>query len=122
MSNEVQALITIIKQASEQSPAAQSWPVAVDTWFSYCDAAEMSLLFQELLQLAVPLDEGSQAAWGKLLEQFIDLQRRSPVFTGADVSQEHKELPERQDLIELYSFLGAESRIRHQLLLLQYRL
>ena len=60
MSNEVQALITILKQASEQSPAAQSWPVAVDTWFSYCDAAEMSLLFQELLQLDVPLDEGSQ--------------------------------------------------------------
>ena len=86
MSNEVQALITILKQASEQSPTAQSWPVAVDTWFSYCDAAEMSLLFQELLQLAVPLDEGSQAAWGKLLEQVIDLQRRSPVFTGADVS------------------------------------
>lgn len=118
MSNEVQALITILKQASEQSPAAQSWPVAVDTWFSYCDAAEMSLLFQELLRLDVPLDEGSQTAWGKLLEQFLDLNRRSSAFIATDSSQEHNELPERQDLIELYSFLGTESRIRHQILLL----
>ncbi|MBT3889603.1 MAG: hypothetical protein HOF72_03185, partial [Planctomycetaceae bacterium] len=118
MSNEVQALITILKQAVQQSPATQSWPVAVDSWFYYCDAAEMSLLFQELLQLKVPLDEGSQTAWGKLLEQFIDLQRRSSVLAGADLSQELKELPERQDLIELYSFLGTESRIRHQILLL----
>ena len=118
MSNEVQALITILKQAAEQSRTAQSWPVAVDTWFSYCDAAEMSLLFQELVQLEVPLDEGAQTAWGKLLEQFIDLQRRSSVLVGVDSSQEHNALPERQDLIELYSFLGAESRIRHQILLL----
>ena len=118
MSNEVQALITILKQATRQSPAAQNWPVAVDTWFSYCDAAEMSLLFQELMQLNVPLDEGSQAAWGKLLAQFIDLQRRSSALPGADSSPKLAELPERQDLIELYSFLGTESRIRHQILLL----
>ena len=118
MSNEVQALITILKQAAQQSPAAQNWPVAVDTWFSYCDAAEMSLLFQELLQLKVPLDEGSQTAWGKLLEQFIDLQRRSSLLTDADSSPELTESPARQELIELYSFLGTESRIRHQILLL----
>jgi hypothetical protein len=114
VSREVQALITILKQA----PTAQSWPVAVDTWFSYCDAAEMSLLFQELLQLEVPLDEGSQAAWGKLLEQFIERQRRPSVPATADAAPEYDELPERQDLIELYSFLGTESRIRHQILLL----
>ena len=112
---EVQALISILQRASGELPEQQRWPVAVDTWFTYCDDQEMQGLFQELLQLKPPQGEREQAAWSRLLGQFVDPQRKhsqqSRMGKGPTV-------PARQDLIDLYHFLGAASSIRQQILLL----
>ncbi|MEC7566092.1 MAG: hypothetical protein VX738_10455 [Planctomycetota bacterium] len=109
---EVQALISILQRAGNELPEQQRWPVAIDTWFTYCDDQEMQSLFQELLQLKPPQGEREQAAWGRLIDQFVDQQRKHGRTSGAPTG------PARQDLMDLYHFLGAASTIRQQVLLL----